>query len=107
MDGKKVYCNADVYDEVSDDLGIHPTIVAEIAKIQAEFTQKVIKDSAFEGVKWEYLGKFKAKLKFIQFTNEIIARNKNAGPRIINQLQSQLLRKYQNRFLSKDSDTNG
>ena len=64
-------CNADLYAEVAEELGVPIGMVKAVLKSQAEFTESIIRKGAFEGVSYPFLGKIKAKHKKVMLLNQL------------------------------------
>jgi nucleoid DNA-binding protein len=61
--------NSSLYDLTAIRTQTSPTQVKEIIEFVGEFTANVIKQGAFESVMIPYFGKFKPKVKKIQWIN--------------------------------------
>ena len=62
--------NTELYQEVAKEVGLSEAMVQEIIQAQATFIRKTIEQGSFESVTMVYLGKIKASLKAVQFTNQ-------------------------------------
>lgn len=73
----RVFCNAIIEKEVSEELGLPLHIVKKIVATQSEFTKNVIESGTFDSVRWGLLGVFKSKPKEVQIINHLKGMNED------------------------------
>ena len=62
--------NSELYKEVALELGISDKVVYDVIyNGQSKYTASIITSNTFDGVRWPYMGSFKAKHKSIQILN--------------------------------------
>lgn len=64
-------CNQEVMTKVAEELGLTLTEVKAIVNAQSAYTKNLMESSSFDGVRWPYLGVFKAKPKEVQVINHL------------------------------------
>lgn len=64
-------CNDSLYREVADELDISPSRVREAVAFQSRFIAELIKQGSMENFYIPYFGKFKVRVKYIQWVNEL------------------------------------
>lgn len=62
--------NLNLYQQVAKETGVSVEMVQEIVQAQSSFIRTTVERGAFESVSLVYLGKIKAKLKYIQYINQ-------------------------------------
>lgn len=63
--------NDELYQEVAEELGISPSRVREAVTFQSRFIAENIKNGMMENFYIPYFGKFKVRVQYIQWINEI------------------------------------
>ena len=71
-----VFCNKEVFKEVAEELGLTASEVEKVFNSQPKFTKKIMESNTFDGIRWPYLGVFKAKPKLVQFLSHLQGLNK-------------------------------
>lgn len=66
LNASKKFCNEDVIDNVSQELGISKEMVREVMEIQSDFLSSTIKSGGLENVIFVYLGRFRTNPRRIQ-----------------------------------------
>ncbi len=68
--------NDELYKEIALELGISEKVVYDVIyNGQSKFTAFTITNNTFDGVRWPYMGSFKAKHKSIQILNHMKGLN--------------------------------
>lgn len=62
----KKFCNAEIIEEVAEELGLSIHLVKGIIASNSDFLRKTIETGAYESIHLPYLGKLKAKLRSVQ-----------------------------------------
>jgi hypothetical protein len=66
LNANKKFCNADVVEDVAEELGISSHIIAGIVETQSRYTAQVIQAGGLETIMFVYLGKFKINPRQVQ-----------------------------------------
>lgn len=64
-------CNVDLYQEVAEELELSVSRVREAVDYMSKFIAEEIKSERLENMYIPYFGKFKVRVKYIQFVNEM------------------------------------
>ena len=67
---KPIPCNPELIARVSLELGIPESLVQEVSSYQGIYTATIIREGAFESVRWPYVGQFTAKMTYVKKVNE-------------------------------------